>query len=104
MRIFFISILNILKEFWAIARYRAPPRHVMKMSVRAGTRLNAIIFIVIVILTEDPLSSGIMDMFFQKYRIMCLFPNKREFISLKFAQIINSTTHQILSVGGSSIP
>jgi hypothetical protein len=34
---------------------------------------------------------------------MCLFP-KREFICLKFHQNINSTTHQILSVGGSLNP
>jgi hypothetical protein len=27
-----ISILNILKEFWAIARYRAPPQHVLEKS------------------------------------------------------------------------
>jgi hypothetical protein len=27
-----ISILNILKEFWAMARYHAPPGHVQKMS------------------------------------------------------------------------
>jgi hypothetical protein len=46
--IIFHSILNILKEFWAIARYRAPlrhamkPRHVVKISVQAGTRLNRI--------------------------------------------------------------
>jgi hypothetical protein len=32
-----ISILNILKEFWAIARYRAPPRHVLKKSDQGGT-------------------------------------------------------------------
>jgi hypothetical protein len=35
------------------------------------------------------LSPGILDMFFQKYRIMCLFP-KREFIYLKIAQFFNS--------------
>jgi hypothetical protein len=49
------------------------------------------------------LSPGILDIFFRKYRIMCLFP-KREFIYLKIAQIFNSTTHHILFVGGSSIP
>jgi hypothetical protein len=50
--------------------------------------VNAIIFIVISLLREDPLSPGILDMFFRKYHIMCLFP-KREFICLKFAQIFN---------------
>jgi hypothetical protein len=50
--------------------------------------VNAIIFSVISLLREDPLSPDILDMLFQKYRIMCLFP-KREFICLKFAQIFN---------------
>jgi hypothetical protein len=49
-----------------------------------------IIFSVISLLREDPLSAGILDMFFRKYPIMCLFPPKREFICLKFAQIFNS--------------
>jgi hypothetical protein len=35
--------------------------------------VNAAIFIVIVMLREDPLSTGILDMFFRKYRILCLF-------------------------------
>jgi hypothetical protein len=66
--------------------------------------VNVIIYSVISLLREDPLSTGILDMFFfRKYRIMCLFP-KREFISLKFAQIINSTNHQTLSVGDNSSP
>jgi hypothetical protein len=34
---------------------------------------STLIFGVIVILREDPLSPGILDMFFQKYSIMCLF-------------------------------
>jgi hypothetical protein len=65
--------------------------------------VNAIIFTVITSLREDPLSPGILDMFFLKisdHSFLC----KTELIYLKFHQIINSTTHQILSVGGSSSP
>jgi hypothetical protein len=54
-------------------------------------------------LREDPLSPGMLDMFFRKYSIMCLFP-KREFLKLKFAQIINSTTQTMRIEVGSSIP
>jgi hypothetical protein len=50
--------------------------------------VNAVIFIVIVTLREDPLSPGILDMFFRKYSIMCLF-SKREFICLENALIFN---------------
>jgi hypothetical protein len=32
-----ISIFNILKEFWAIARYRAPLQRIQKKSESAGT-------------------------------------------------------------------
>jgi hypothetical protein len=35
--------------------------------------VNAIISIVIVILREDPLSTGMLDIFFPKNLIMCLF-------------------------------
>jgi hypothetical protein len=50
-------------------------------STRGSTRnppisvilVNAIIFSVISLLREDPLPPGILDMFFLKYRIMCLF-------------------------------
>jgi hypothetical protein len=65
--------------------------------------VNAIIFGVISLLREDPLSPGILDMFFLKisnHSSLC----KTEFIYSKFHQIINSTTHQILSVGSSSSP
>jgi hypothetical protein len=37
--ILILDILKNFKEFWAIARYRAPPRHVLKMSVRVGPHL-----------------------------------------------------------------
>jgi hypothetical protein len=65
--------------------------------------VNAVIFIVITSLREEPLSPGILDMFFLKisdHLSLC----KTEVIYLKFHQIINSTLHQILSVGGSSSP
>jgi hypothetical protein len=35
--------------------------------------VNAIIFIVIGILREDPLSTGMLDVFFSKIFFMCLF-------------------------------
>jgi hypothetical protein len=31
------SILKNFKEFWAIARYRAPPRHVIEKVAMSGT-------------------------------------------------------------------
>jgi hypothetical protein len=40
------------------------------------------------ILREDPLSPGILDMFFRKYPIIRLLA-KREFICIKIAQIYN---------------
>jgi hypothetical protein len=52
---------------------------------------------------EDPLSPGILDMFFRKYRIMCLF-SKREFLYLKIAQIFNWFILVILIEVSSSIP
>jgi hypothetical protein len=50
--------------------------------------VNAIIFFVISLLREDPLSPGILDMFFQKYpyHVSILVS---EFMCLKFAQIFN---------------
>jgi hypothetical protein len=51
--------------------------------------VNAIIFIVISLLREDPLSTGILDMFFSKisdHSSLC----KTEVIYLKFHQIFNS--------------
>jgi hypothetical protein len=33
-----ISILNISKEFWAIARYRAPPQHVIEKVAMSGNQ------------------------------------------------------------------
>jgi hypothetical protein len=65
--------------------------------------VNAIIFSAIYMLREDPLSPGMLDMFFRKIQ-SCVFFSKREFIYLKIAQIFNSTTHHILSVGDSSNP
>jgi hypothetical protein len=50
---------------------------------------STLAFSVINMLREDPLSPGILDMFFRKYSIIRLFP-KREFICLNFAQIFNS--------------
>jgi hypothetical protein len=50
---------------------------------------NAIIFIVIGILREDPLSPGMLDVFFQKIR-SCVFFTKREFLYLKIAVIFTS--------------
>jgi hypothetical protein len=58
----------------------------------------AIIFSVIGILREDPLSPGILDMFFQKYPIMCLFFQERVYI-LKIPQIFNSLNSNDLSGG-----
>jgi hypothetical protein len=51
--------------------------------------VNAIIFSVIVMLREDPLSPGILDMFFRKYlyHVSLLVS---EFIYFKIAQIFNS--------------
>jgi hypothetical protein len=39
--------------------------------------VNAIIFTVISLLREDPLSAGILDIFFQKYPIIRLFVKLR---------------------------
>jgi hypothetical protein len=65
--------------------------------------VNAIIFIVIGILREDPLSTGILDVFFQNIG-SCVSFTKREFIYLKIAQIFSSF-YSILSVEVcSSIP
>ena len=49
----------------------------------------AIIFIGIVILREDPLSTGILDVFFRKIR-SCVSFTKREFMYSKFAHFYNS--------------
>jgi hypothetical protein len=60
--------------------------------------VNAIIFIVISLLREDPLSSGILDMFFLK-----IFDHSylklREFILKISPKFLTILPHQILSVG-----
>jgi hypothetical protein len=51
--------------------------------------VNVIIFIVIGILREDPLPTGMLDVFFQKIR-SCFSFTKREFMYSKIAVIYNS--------------
>jgi hypothetical protein len=63
---------------------------------------NAIIFIVIVILREDPLSTGILDVFFRKIR-SCVSFTKREFMYSKFAPT-NTASTRLFEMGCSSIP
>jgi hypothetical protein len=50
---------------------------------------NVIIFIVIGILREDPLSTGMLDVFFRKIKIIRAF-TKREFMYSKIAVIFSS--------------
>jgi hypothetical protein len=65
--------------------------------------VNAIIFSDIGILREDPLSMGILDVFFLKISDHSSL-KLREFIYLKIAQIFISTTRTIRIEVGSSIP
>jgi hypothetical protein len=51
--------------------------------------MNRQVSFIIRALKEDPLSTGMLDVFFRKYRIMCIF-YKESFIYLKFAVIFNS--------------
>jgi hypothetical protein len=51
--------------------------------------VNAIIFIVIGILREDPLSTGILDVFFQKIP-SCVSFTKREFLYSKIGVFFSS--------------
>jgi uncharacterized membrane protein len=59
------------------------------MSLLVFYLVNAIISIVIGILREDPLSTGILDVFFQKIR-SCVSFTKREFMYTKIAVSYNS--------------
>jgi hypothetical protein len=65
--------------------------------------MSRLVSFIIRALKEDPLSTGMLDVFFRKYRIMCLF-YKESFIYLKFAVVSTASTQIILAVGCSSIP
>ena len=65
--------------------------------------VSAIFFIVIGILREDPLLTGILDVFLQKIR-SCVSFTKREFIYSKIAVIFNSFDSNISVEVCSSIP
>jgi hypothetical protein len=87
MNVDVISILNILKEFWAITRYRAPPRHVIEKVAMSGNQpvfdnvilASTLILNAISLLREYPLSPGILDF---EIIVSCVSSSKREFIYL----------------------
>jgi hypothetical protein len=67
---------------------------------RTGILLN---IFVIVILREDPLSMGILEMIFENI-VSCDSFSRREFIYLNFRPNITASTRTIRVEAGSSIP
>jgi hypothetical protein len=71
-----------------MAHFRGRPARYEKVAM-SGNSPNAIIFSVISLLREDPLSPGMLDMFFVWNIVSCVSSRKRVYI-LKIAQIFNS--------------